>query len=288
MFGYVKYDLPNLCVKDVMLYKALYCGLCKGIARSSGQTARMGLTYDMAFLSALLHNMMGVNIVVEPQNCFEHAVKKRPIQKTDALTEELGALNTVLCYYKLTDDIADGEHGRGKRLWFKSGMRRARKKYPALVGLVEKFMREQRDAEKSKTASLDMAAEPTANMMKALSEHFLSDMGTPDSLALFYELGKWIYLIDALDDYEKDARKGNYNPFAAAYGKGTRAELMAAHGGDISFLFDTMFYSMREHLARITFHFNRDLTDNVILRGIPLETQRVMKGEPPVRMNVKI
>ncbi len=288
MFGYVKYDLPNLFVKDVMLYKALYCGLCKGIGRSCGQVARAGLSYDIAFLSALLHNMMGVDITVEQQNCFEHAIKKRPIQKTDPLTEELGALNTVLCYYKLTDDVSDGEHGKGKRLLFSSGFKRAGKRYPELVGLVERYMREQGEAERLKTSSLDMAAEPTANMMKALAEHFLADMGTPDALGLFYELGKWIYLVDALDDYEKDAKKGAYNPFVLAYGALPREELMQAHGGDIAFLFDTMFYSMREHLAHVTFHFNRDLTDNVILRGIPIETQRVMKGEPPARMNVKI
>ena len=34
MFGYVRYDLPNLYIKDMMLYKAMYCGLCKGIAQS--------------------------------------------------------------------------------------------------------------------------------------------------------------------------------------------------------------------------------------------------------------
>ena len=59
MFGYVRYDLPNLFVKDVMLYKSLYCGLCKGIGASCGQAARMGLSYDVTFLSALLHNIAG-------------------------------------------------------------------------------------------------------------------------------------------------------------------------------------------------------------------------------------
>lgn len=95
MFGYVRYDLPNLYLKDLMLYKALYCGLCKSIGASCGQMARVGLTYDVTFLSALLHNMTGTNITVEKQNCFEHRLKKRPIAKVDELTKELGALNTV-------------------------------------------------------------------------------------------------------------------------------------------------------------------------------------------------
>ena len=68
----------------------------------------------------------------------------------------------------------------------------------------------------------------------------------------------------------------------------TKKELMEKEGEEIGFLFDTLFYSMRESLAKIPFSFNRDLTDNVILRGLPLETARVMKGELPKKMQVKI
>ena len=32
MFGYVQADTPYLFIKDDILYKAMYCGLCKGIA----------------------------------------------------------------------------------------------------------------------------------------------------------------------------------------------------------------------------------------------------------------
>ncbi len=288
MFGYVRYDLPNLFLKDLMLYKALYCGLCKSIGASCGQMARVGLTYDVTFLSALLHNMTGTDIQVEKQNCFEHAVKKRPIAKVDELTKELGALNTVLCYYKLTDDIADKGKGRGRRIWFKKGFRRAQKKYPALVEIVERYMKKQSETERNQTASPDMAADPSASMMREISVHFLGERASEATGTLFYELGKWVYLIDALDDYEKDRKKKNYNPFVLSYGAETKAELMERFGGEISFLFDTLFYSLRESLSQIEFSFNRDLTDNVILRGLPLETARVMKGELPKKMQVKI
>lgn len=288
MFGYVRYDLPNLYVKDLMLYKALYCGLCKSIGASCGQMARIGLSYDITFLSALLHNMTGTDIRVERQNCFEHAIKKRPIAEVDELTKELGALNTVLLYYKLTDDISDGGHGRGKRLWFQSGFRRAKKSYPVLVGIVESFMKEQENVEREKAASPDRAADPTARMMQRLSRHFLGDKASESSDELFYNLGKWVYLIDALDDYEKDRKKKNYNPFLLAYGAESKQALLKKEGGEIGFLFATLFYSLREGLAGCNFSFNRDLTDNVILNGIPAETRRVMQGERPMKMEIKV
>ncbi len=288
MFGYVRYDIPNLFVKDLMLYKALYCGLCKGIGKSCGQAARVGLTYDITFLSALLHNMTGTDIRVERQNCFEHAVRKRPIAVADPLTEELGALNTVLAYYKLTDDVADGGKGRGKRLWFRKGFSRAKKKYPALVQIVQTYMKAQGETERKRSASADEAAEPSAAMMRALCDHFMKEKATDAARQLFYDLGKWVYLVDALDDFDADAKKGRYNPFLLGSGCKSRAEFMEKSGEEVSFLFDTLFFSMRESLGKITFFFNRDLTDNVILRGIPLETMRVMKGERRTRMQAKI
>lgn len=288
MLGYVRYDLPNLFVKDLTLYKALYCGLCKGIASSCGQMARVGLSYDVAFLSALLHNLAGQDVKITPQNCFEHAVRKRPIAEADGLTKELGALNVLLCYFKLTDDIADGEGGRGRRLWFKRGYRRAKRDYPGLVSLVEEYMAEQAAAERAHVSSLDMAADPSAKMMRSLSRRFLGEKAGESTDELFYALGKWVYLIDALDDIDKDRKKGNYNPFLAAYPFGTKRELLEAKREDVAFLFDTLFFDLREGLSGCKFHFNRDLIDNVILRGIPLETERVMRGDPPVRMSVKV
>ena len=288
MFGYVRYDLPNLYIKDFMLYKAMYCGLCKGIGASCGQIARVGLTYDVAFLSVLLHNIAGINVRVEQAHCVEHVIRKRPIAALDSLTEELGALNTVLLYYKLTDDVVDGGRGRGRRLWFKRGFKRARKKYPKLVELVENYMKQQSAAERAKVSSPDMAADPSANMMKELTSYLLKDKATEYTEGLFYEIGKWVYLIDALDDYDKDKKKKRYNPFVLSYSSAGKRELLKEHGEEISFLFDTLFYSLRENLSHIPFAFNRDLTDNILLLGLPAETQRVMRCEKCKKMDKKI
>ena len=58
MFGYVKTDLPNMYVKDTVLYKAMYCGLCKGIGKVCGQKGRLALNYDLTFLSVFVHNIL--------------------------------------------------------------------------------------------------------------------------------------------------------------------------------------------------------------------------------------
>ncbi len=287
MFGYVKYDLAELRIKDLLLYKALYCGLCKGIGESCGSSARIGLSYDVTFLSALLHNLKGEDVKIEQQHCFQHVVKKRPIAVLDPLTEELGALNTVLVYFKLNDDANDKDRSSGRLLWFKKGYKRVKKKYPELVSIVSDYLKEQIETEKS-SPSLDAAAEPSAQLMVKLSRHFLGEISSQSSDELFYSVGKWIYLIDALDDFDKDLKKKTFNPFALSFSAKDREELLKENGGELSFLFDTLFFSMREGLGGLKFHFNRDLVDNVILRGIPLETKRVFEGGPPQKMSLKI
>lgn len=278
MFGYVRADTPYLYMKDMDLYRAMYCGVCKGIGASSGTVARMGLSYDVTFLSVILHNILGIDVKIEKQHCLTHCIRVKNMAEVDELTKQLGALNTELVYYKYTDDIEDGDRGRGKRLWFVGGHRRVKKNYPEISRIVHENMSAQKKVENAKTASLDIAADATANMLKELSEYLLGEKASEQTSALFYSLGKWIYLIDALDDYDKDKKKGAYNPFLLSFGATDKCELMEKHGQEVGFAFRTLFTDIRENLCKIPMGFNRDLVDNVLLRGIPAQTKRVMES----------
>ena len=127
--------------------------------------------------------------------------------------------------------------------------------------------------------SVDRAADATANMLAAFSDYALGEKATPNTRNLFYAVGKWIYLIDALDDYDKDKKKGAYNPFLLAYQEGCKKELIEGkHAEEVSFIFRSIFYDIRENLKEISFRFNTDLSDNILLRGLPMMTKRIMEG----------
>ncbi len=281
MFGYVRTDTPYLYIKDDTLYRALYCGVCKGIAKACGNAARMGLTYDITFLSALLHNIAGVDVKIEKQHCLTHCIRARQMALVDDMTEKLGALNTVLAYYKYTDDIEDGDGGRGKRLFFKTGFKRAKKKFPEIERMVRENLCRQSQTEKEQTASLDRAADATATILAEFSDYILCDKATERTRNLFYAVGKWIYLIDALDDFDKDKKKGVYNPFALCFPQAAcKSALVAGKSGEeVRFAFHAIFFDIRENLAGIAFSFNRDLTDNILLRGLPTVTERILAGK---------
>ncbi|MDE7265580.1 MAG: hypothetical protein K2N52_04830, partial [Clostridia bacterium] len=193
MFGYVTPDRPYLFIKDETLYKALYCGLCKSIGAGCGQRARSALTYDMAFMSALIHNIKHEDVTVKKSRCVLHIFKRRPIAAVDDTTVMLGCINTALAYYKLCDDKADGDKKGIFRHYFKKGFKRAKKRHPEAVEIIKSQLEKQVALERAGCSIIDEACEPTAQMMKKLSSYALGGYSTEDSEWLFYDLGKWVY-----------------------------------------------------------------------------------------------
>ncbi len=278
MFGYISPDTPYLFKKDETLYKAVYCGLCKSIGKGCGQCARTALTYDMAFVSALVHNIRGEDVKIEKKRCIIHPIRRRPVAAPDGLTITLGCANTALAYFKLCDDKRDGEKRAFLRHFYRRGFKKAKKLHPRVVEIIEEQTNLQAALEERGCAVIDEACEPTAVMMRELSRYALEGYASPSTDELFYALGKWVYIIDAIDDFEKDVKKGRYNVILNTFGQNDRKTMLAEHGEELKFVLNNLFADMREALCGIKFNFNRDLTDNIILRGIPLKSRQVFSG----------
>ena len=303
MFGYVKPDTPYLYIKDDTLYKSLYCAVCKSIGKRCGQRARLGLTYDIAFMSALIHNVTGVDVKIEKKRCIAHPLISRPIASTDEITDICACINVALAYYKIEDDIIDGNGGNVKKLFFKKGNRKVEKRYPEIGVIIRKRYLELREKEKAQCDGIDEVSEPFAQMMVELggfavnayagktlidknpTEKNLADKNPTDKNiseksrrgldSLLYYLGKWIYLIDALDDYDKDIKEKNYNPIYYSFGKISDFKtLIRSRGEDLSFLFSDIFSGLKEAFSDIEFKFDSALLGNIILRGIPTVTSK--------------
>ena len=76
------------------------------------------------------------------------------------------------------------------------------------------MMKAQNEVEAQGDADIDIAAHPTANMLgTVLSLEAKDDVQKRVFYEFGYQLGRWIYLIDAADDLEKDIKRNNFNPF---------------------------------------------------------------------------
>ena len=89
-------------------------------------------------------------------------------------------------------------------------------------------------------------------------------------------LGRWIYVMDACDDYESDKKSGSYNPLICAFGNPlTEDNIYAMRTAAMLEL-----EAMSRSLELIDFSSHRDvegLVKNVIYLGMVTETDRVLK-----------
>lgn len=276
MFGYLKPDTPNLYMKDDVLFKSLYCGLCKSIGKICGQRARFTLSYDMAFMSAITHNILGVDIKINKENCVAHCIKKRPVAQPDEISLMLGAINVILAYYKVKDDILDEKKGGFKSSIIKKGYNKAKKLYPEFDLIIKNCYNDLLELEKIKSDSIDRVCEPFAKMLEGVSVKVFKEKATEYTSSLFYAIGKWIYLIDALDDYDKDVKKNNFNVLYNSYGCLNFNELISEHKSDLIFVFNTIFMQIAENYKKIETKYNTDLVVNILTRGIPVTTNKIL------------
>ncbi len=219
MFGYIRPESNEMKIREYELYKSVYCGLCKHLGRDYGLISRLTLSYDCTVLAMLSMSLEGGSPCVKEGRCVVDPLKKCMFCDHQGNSFRLaGAVSVIMTYYKLEDTVEDsgffGRLGAGTaKIFFKRSHKKAAKLFPDIETSVREMMERQREAEKA-NSGIDLSAEPTAKMLSSLCSSLSYDDSTKKILESFgYYLGRWIYLMDAADDLEKDIRKGNYNPF---------------------------------------------------------------------------
>lgn len=224
MFGYVKTYTPELKVRENEYYKAVYCGLCRAMGKCTGQCSRMTLSYDFAFLACLRIALTGNTPKVSHGRCIAHTLKKKPYM-TDCRELDFCAYSSaILGYHKCLDNVND-ERGMKK---FKSSLalpsfKRMRKKalkagYSSLDETISEKLTELSETETRHLCSVDVPASIFGNICSEILSYGMSDESLKISREIGYRLGKWIYIIDAVDDYEEDLKKHRFNPFICLCG----------------------------------------------------------------------
>lgn len=212
MFGYVIINQSDLSEEELLRYRQCYCGLCHSLKERSGNLSRLMLTFDLAFLTLLLQALYEKEERENTGPCIIHPFKKQSWWQSE-ITDYAADMTVLLGYQKLMDDWNDDCNPL--RLWeslpFKRHYRRIAQRYPRQSEVLEdrmaklSFMEIQGEQDPDKAAGLfgDIMAE-----IFVYQEDYWSDTLRKMGQAL----GRFIYLMDAVVDLEKDRKTGNYNP----------------------------------------------------------------------------
>ena len=283
MFGYVQPMRPELRIRDMTLYKAFYCGLCKEIARRYGAAASRFLSYDTTLLGILASALGEDEPGFQKEICLINPVKKKPVSKSSAAVALAADTNIILAYNKLRDDWRDERSlkAAGGRLLLRRAYRRAQQARPLMSAAVEAHIHELSALEKAGCAQMDQMADVFARLMQSI----FSELGAGDQDAralqwMAYNLGRWIYLLDAYDDLEKDVAAGVYNVIWLQYGgkedvNACKAEMRPA----VEFNLKTTLAQSASAYELLHIKRYKELLDNIMYLGLMDMTERILKGE---------
>ena len=282
MFGYIRTDTPELRVRENEYYKAVYCGMCRAQGKCTGQCSRMTLSYDMVFLALLRLAISGENPTIKSGRCIAHPLKRRPyLDFCDSLAYCAYA-SALLVWGKTADDIND-EKGlkRLKARLTKPLARKMRKKalkhYSELDEKINNGLKKLSEVEKEKLPSVDAPATRFGELLADILSFGIEGDNEKILRSIGLHVGKWIYIIDAVDDIEGDLKNSRFNPFICLYGAqnlgedqkrlvatSLKLELLAAEPA-----FDLIEFDENPNIEGII--------KNIIYRGMPDVANRILE-----------
>lgn len=214
MFGYVTVNKQELKFKEFDQYQAYYCGLCRQLKEKYGFCGQFALSYDCTFLVMFLTGLYEPEETSKRCKCVLHPAKGTPC-RLNTFTEYAADMTILLSYYKCMDDWKD-EHKTTRYAYAKlleKGYREIVEKYPEKCEIVKSLFDKISLCERQKEESLDKVSGLFGEVLAELFS-YREDEWINEVRRMAFFLGKFVYLMDAYEDLEKDRKTGNYNPFA--------------------------------------------------------------------------
>ncbi|WP_455103767.1 DUF5685 family protein [Peptostreptococcus sp.] len=272
MFGYVRINKMDLTFREYEHYKAYYCGLCKYLKRNHTELSRMTINYDITFLIVLLSSIYQPSAQVFHEKCIVDPVKKKK-HIINEITEYAASMNILLAYYKLEDDVNDEGDIKSRlvRRAYRKSFKTAYDKYPQKADFIKTCLGELRSLEEDQSTSIDKTSNCFARLLEEIFDY--KDDEYRDRLRkVGFNIGKYIYIMDAYEDLNQDLEKGRYNPFSSY--KDDREGLKVK----VDKLIGMTLARLEEAILNLDIKVNKSIIDNIIYSGVYLRYKGLING----------
>ena len=269
MFGYIRVYKPELKMGEYSAYNAVYCGFCRALG-SFGSILRMTLSYDFTFFSLLSlsldEDFCGFTSCRCPAKLFS---KKTCVKECEHLTYS-ARLAIMMLYFKLLDDKKDRDKFSPLKalalLYLKPRYKKVAAALPKEAGLIENFIKEQERVEDG-AHGIDACCDPTARVLSQFFALLSKTDEQKEALSrLGYVLGRWIYLLDAADDLEKDIKKRRFNPLKT--GADMSKDQIADAKKEAEFSLNVCISEAQDAILKLKLYHFEPVLKNVIFLGL--------------------
>ncbi len=283
MFGYVQPLKPELKVKEYEAFKGYYCGLCKAIRENYTHGARFMLNYDCAVLYLLLASMSDKMPQVTQERCIASPLKKKIIVHADEAAYA-ASVNVLLGCAKIEDTAMDDKKLSAKMLalLFRRVRGKARNGHEALAQQFTQRLTNLHLLEQQKCADVDAVADEFAQLLAAVFSQapfdFTDEMARKTLWHFGYNLGRWIYIADAVSDLEKDHKSKSYNVYLEREYTDVAA-LRKAITEEAAFNMNMSLAEAAKAYELLDIKRDKELLDNIMYLGLAKKTEDVLKGD---------
>lgn len=279
MFGYVTPCRMELKVKDYEKFKAYYCGLCHAIKNDFGNIPRISLNYDMTFLAILLDSLNNNKLQSKKFTCAGHPTKKKLLIINNEPLKYAAECNIVLTYFKLIDNINDDNTLKSKiaSIFLKRYI-----KDNNLTTVINNSLNSLYNMEKEAYKyNIDEISHAFADLTGSVISNYVDDIEDfkEQLYWLGYNLGKWIYIIDAWDDLEKDMKEKKFNLIAELYNTDDKDYTVLKEEVEdrIDFILTSCAASCLEFVEKLPLKKNKELLINILELGLMEKMDTVFK-----------
>ena len=271
MFGYVRINKMDLTFREYDYYKGYYCGLCKYLKENHGEISRLSLNYDITFLIVILTALYKLDSDITYERCIANPLKKK-MRIVNEITEYAASMNILLSYYKLEDNLYDDNGIKDKLAYelYKGKLKKAYEKYPQKAEYIKQQLGNLRELEKQESKSIDKVSNTFGNLMGEIFV-YKKDEYEQNLRNIGFNLGKYIYILDAYEDLEEDNKKGRYNPFIDYIDK--KEELK----NKVDRLISMSLGMATKNIEQLNLEFNKSIIDNIIYSGVYLRYKSILE-----------
>lgn len=271
MFGYVRINKMDLTFREFDYYKGYYCGLCKYLKENHGEVSRLSLNYDITFLIVILTALYKLDSDITYERCIANPLKKK-MRIVNEITEYAASMNILLSYYKLEDNLYDDNGIKDKLAYelYKGKLKKAYEKYPQKAEYIKQQLGNLRELEKQESKSIDKVSNTFGNLMGEIFV-YKKDEYEQNLRNIGFNLGKYIYILDAYEDLEEDNKKGRYNPFIDYIDK--KEELK----NKVDMLISMSLGMATKNIEQLNLEFNKSIIDNIIYSGVYLRYKSILE-----------
>ena len=153
---------------------------------------------------------------------------------------------------------------------YKGKLKSAYEKYPKKAEFIKEQLEILYNLEQEKNTNIDLVSNTFGNLMSEIFA-YKEDEYESDLRSIGFNIGKYIYLLDAYEDLDKDYKKGRYNPFIDYIDKKEELKLR------VDKLISMSLGMLGKGIDNLNLKMNTSIIENIVYSGVYLRYQNILE-----------